>query len=297
MTAEPRIFGNSAVIALNDETVGLVECESSCHREEPAVYGYDPKYGVSIYVGFLELEPDYPPSNIRSDDLKSKTLSLSAIGSCAAIVVAMLVPSQAWAESQPAGPGSTADEVAARILDQQADLTVEDALQMSGKPSVESATIDATKAIGHEFEIHLTRAGARAMHVTCTGANKGGKALATPHYSKGAGRAIFKTNIKCTGYGASTVRLRGQGLLSFAPAKSSNDTANKTFKARATSDYWQTITVNGPSKTFYTPRTGKHGGVGKGFWINTSTWYFNANGVTSTVGSETKVHFLNIVKR
>jgi len=168
---------------------------------------------------------------------------------------------------------------------------------MTREQGLEVATADATKASGNEFEIQLTRAGARAMHVTCTGANTGGKALATPHYSKGAGGAIFKTNIKCTGYGAATVRLRGQGLLSFASAKNSNDTANKTFRSRATSDYWQTITVNGPAKTFYTPQENEHGGVGKGFWINTSTWYFNAAGVTSTVGSETKINFLSIVKR
>lgn len=167
---------------------------------------------------------------------------------------------------------------------------------MTGKQGLEGATVDAAKATGSEFGIQLTRAGARAMHVTCTGASTGGKALATPHYSKGAGGAIFKTSSKCTGYGAATVRLRGQGLLSFASAKNSNDTANKTFKSRAMSDYWQTITVSGPAKIFYTPQTGKHGGVGKGFGINTSTWYFNAAGVTSTVGSETKVNFLNIVK-
>lgn len=229
--------------------------------------------------------------------MKSTVLSLSKIGTCLALVSSMMLPSQAWADTQRNISSDTAEETASKILDSQLDLTVEEALQLADEQNVEDATVDALKVTENEFEVQITRAGARAMHVICTGANTGGKALATPHYSKGAGGAIFKTNIKCTGYGATTVNLRGQGLLSFAPAKNANDTANKTFKSRATSDYWQTITVNGPAKTFYTPRPGKHGGVGKGFWINTSTWYFNAAGVTSSVGSETKVNFLNIVKR
>ena len=229
--------------------------------------------------------------------MKSSALSLSKIGVCTAIVFAMMLPTQASADTQPNSPEEAAEKQASDILDSQLDLTVEEALQMEANQGLEDATVEESKVTENGFEVQITRAGSRAMHVTCTGANSGGKALATPHYSKGAGGAIFKTNIKCTGYGAATVRMRGQGLLSFAPAKNANDTANKTFKSRATSDYWQTLTVNGPKKTFYTPKTGSTGGVGKGFWINTSTWYFHAAGVTSTVGSETKVNFLNIVKK
>ncbi len=228
--------------------------------------------------------------------MRSTVVSVSKIGTCAALVLALVLPSQAWADTQPEPSEVSAEETASQILDEHLDLTVEDALRMTEDQNIEDATIEMVSTPEGEFEVEITRAGAKAMHIVCTGANSGGKALGRTHYSKGGGGAIFKTKIKCTGYGAATVRLREQGLLSFAAAKNAKDTANKTFKPRATSDYWQTITVNGKPKTYYTPKPGKNGGLGKGFWISTSTWYFTASGVTSTVGTETNLEFLTIEK-
>ena len=108
-----------------------------------------------------------------------------------------------------------------------------------------------------------------------------------PHYSSGAGGAIYKTVLKCTGTGLASVNVRTQGLLTFAPSSSSTNT-NVTFSTRARSDQTQAITVNGGEVTYYTPKTGSNGGSGTGFWRNTSTWYFVVNGNYSTVGSQTK---------
>lgn len=154
--------------------------------------------------------------------MKSSALSLSKIGVCTAIVFAMMLPTQASADTQPNSPEEAAEKQASDILDSQLDLTVEEALQMEANQGLEDATVEESKVTENGFEVQITRAGSRAMHVTCTGANSGGKALATPHYSKGAGGAIFKTNIKCTGYGA----LHNRECKTFLnPPVSSNDRA------------------------------------------------------------------------
>lgn len=123
--------------------------------------------------------------------------------------------------------------------------------------------------------------------VTCTGE------VEYPHYSSGAGGAISKIRITCTGSGLASVRVRAQGLLQFAKSSSSTNT-NVTFVNRGDSDQWQWVTVNGATKTFYLPETGKNGGRGTGFWRATGTWYFEHPGGLSTVGSKTVTIFRTI---
>lgn len=201
---------------------------------------------------------------------------------------------EALAATSKSSYESTVEKHAASVFDNQVDLTVEDAFRLPSNS--QPSKLDSELSSSETFQVKISRAGAKTAKIVCAGANTNGKAIDSPHYSKGAGGAIFKTRIQCSGYGATTVRVRAQGLLSFAAAKNADDTGQKKFKKRADSDYWQTINVNGPAVTFYTPQPGKHGGVGKGFWMATSTWYYHVAGVTSTVGSETQVKFRNIVE-
>jgi hypothetical protein len=116
--------------------------------------------------------------------------------------------------------------------------------------------------------------------VACTGQ------IQDPHFSTGAGGAIAKLNVKCTGTGASAVTVRTRGLLTFAASSSPSQT-KVTFGTRATSDYSQSVTVNGKEVTFYLPQPGSNGGRGTGFWRATFTWQITSL-PGATVGSDTK---------
>ncbi|UNX53830.1 hypothetical protein MF406_12685 [Georgenia sp. TF02-10] len=113
------------------------------------------------------------------------------------------------------------------------------------------------------------------------------------HLSRGAGGAVSKIRITCTGSGLSSVNVRVQGLLQFARSSSPNNT-NVNFVQRASSDQWQRVIVNGSAVTFYLPEVGGNGGRGTGFWRSTGTWYFKHPGGDSTVGSDTVTVFKTI---
>lgn len=86
-----------------------------------------------------------------------------------------------------------------------------------------------------------------------------------PHFSKGAGGAIFKTSVTCRGSGVPEVQVRVRGYLSFAPTPSGERTG------RASSDETQSVALNGPPVVFYTPKVGSNGGRGNGAWFATAT--------------------------
>lgn len=91
--------------------------------------------------------------------MKSSALSLSKIGVCTAIVFAMMLPTQASANTQPNSPEEAAEKQASDILDSQLDLTVEEALQMEANQGLEDATVEESKVTENRFEVQITRAG------------------------------------------------------------------------------------------------------------------------------------------
>lgn len=109
-----------------------------------------------------------------------------------------------------------------------------------------------------------------------------------PHYSSGAGGAIYKNAVRCTGSGLATVRVRVRGILQLDYATSPTDTSSITWWQRATSDQTQTVTVNGAEKIYYTPQTGSNGGRGTGFWYGHSTIQITGP-LVGTVGSGSKI--------
>lgn len=103
--------------------------------------------------------------------------------------------------------------------------------------------------------------------VGCTGE------VQNPHYSAGAGGAIAKIRMTCSGTGYSTVNVRVRGLLSFSPS------SYQTLQPRASLDETRAIAVNGGTVTFYLPGVGSNGGTGNGYWAATATWQIVAPGV------------------
>jgi hypothetical protein len=115
--------------------------------------------------------------------------------------------------------------------------------------------------------------------VSCSGTNE------HAHYSAGAGGAIFKTRVSCTGYGVGAVYVNLNGLLQLAPtAVPACNTSGLSWGTRASSSQGQWVTVNGGQATYYTPVAG-NGGTGSGWWSMSSTFWFTHAGVTSNVGS------------
>ncbi|WP_298741103.1 hypothetical protein [uncultured Microbacterium sp.] len=195
------------------------------------------------------------------------------------LVLATLLVMVPGTSSFAASPddGAQAQDEATRILQEQGYSTTPDSFVSSRVTVAED---------GSSFTVKLEKAGASGFSVVCGGTTSD-NAVRDPHYSSGAGGAIYKTEIWCSGTGLATVNVRTQGPLTFVPSSSSTNT-NVTFSKRAGSDQTQTVVVNGTGKTYYTPLTGSNGGRGTGFWRATSTWYFVVNGVYSTVGSQTK---------
>ena len=112
-----------------------------------------------------------------------------------------------------------------------------------------------------------------ARYVKCTAR------VDNPHYSSGAGGAIYKTRYKCESKGVNTkVSLRVKGLLSLYPAASSSSRPGKA-QSRAYSDARITVTANTGrySTPYYTPVVGSNGGRGTGFWNATSTWIITSH--------------------
>lgn len=88
-----------------------------------------------------------------------------------------------------------------------------------------------------------------------------------PHWSNGAGGTIFKTYVRCTGWGLATVRVTVNGWLGFLPSSTGQLPSNPAFFQRGTSSQTQTLTVNARNELpFYTPGVGSHAGWGTGFW-------------------------------
>lgn len=104
------------------------------------------------------------------------------------------------------------------------------------------------------------------------------------HMSTGAGGAIFKARVRCTGYGAYGVSVVHKGLLHFAPSDSPDDTSNLVYERRASSNKSRSVTINGGWTTYYVPATG-NGGTGIGYWERFSLIYFTYAGVRSTNGT------------
>lgn len=118
--------------------------------------------------------------------------------------------------------------------------------------------------------------------MSCNGTNE------DVHYSSGAGGAIFKTRVSCTGYGVASVHVNLNGLLQLAPtAVPACNTGGLAWSTRARSGQGQWVTVNGSQATFYPPQSG-NGGRGSGWWSMSSTFWFTHAGVTSNVGSHHK---------
>jgi hypothetical protein len=130
------------------------------------------------------------------------------------------------------------------------------------------------------------------VNVVCTGAQKKPTGVEAPHLSsgllkKGVRGVIYKTVLRCTGTGLTSVRLTVNGLLRFAPASSPSIT-KVSWSTRATSTESRTTQVNGASQTFYTPSyVGNHGGTGRGYWSATSTWYAESGRYRSNTGTAT----------
>lgn len=150
--------------------------------------------------------------------------------------------------------------------------------------SEDGVEAEITSSDSGSFEVTLTKSGASGFAVICTGIT-GANAVREPHYSTGAGGAIYKTVIKCTGVGLSSVKLRVQGLLTYGPA-SSRQVVDTKFVQRAKTSEYRNVAVNGKAETFYTPKKGSNGGRGTGWWRATSTWYFIVDGKYSTLGSQ-----------
>lgn len=206
-------------------------------------------------------------------NFKKTKLMRAAAGVAAALV--FIPSSTAWAAT-PEGSSTPEQESTQILVDAGYATTPESFESGPATPASDEST----------FTVSLQRAGASGWSVVCAG-TQSDNAVTDPHYSGGAGGAIYKTIIKCTGTGLASVGVRVQGLMTFAPSSSATNT-NVTFSTRATSDATQNIAVNGSEITYYTPRVGLNGGRGTGFWRATSTWYFTVNGNYSTVGSQTK---------
>ncbi|MFH8411292.1 hypothetical protein ACH4FX_42000 [Streptomyces sp. NPDC018019] len=96
----------------------------------------------------------------------------------------------------------------------------------------------------------------RKLHVRCEAR------LNQPHRSKGKYHILFKTRVKCKGYGANFVHVKVRGQLirgHYTPEQ----------KVVATSNQTQSIAVNGKQATYYTPKV-------KGKKIKASGYYKGA---------------------
>lgn len=152
----------------------------------------------------------------------------------------------------------------------RSQITVDDLMVTLGSTTAlgGTATLDNNAADGPRSDsssIALKSAASSVVwKVSCTGA------VDDPHYSSGAGGAIYKTRITCRGTGSGypkTVAVTAEGGLGFTKH------LNGAYGDRAYSKYTQTVTVNGGTVTFYTPKSG-NGGRGTGYWLAASIWSF-----------------------
>lgn len=103
-------------------------------------------------------------------------------------------------------------------------------------------------------------------------------------YSTGAGGAVGKVDVTCTGT-AATVSVKVAGLLRFGA-----DGQPYSVRAQAPS-LAQNVVVNGAKKTWYLPQVGSNGGLGTGWWEQTYTLYFTLGVKSSTVSSSTGANY------
>lgn len=156
------------------------------------------------------------------------------------------------------------------------DPRLEDGITVSSEPSVLEGFLSP----------RLRSPGATTRRSTLAAVACSGK-INNPHYSEGAGGAIAKIRVTCTGSGYPSVNVRVRGLLSFSP------TSYQTLQPRGTLDDTKAVFVNGGEVTYYLSPIGSHGGTGNGYWAVTATIQITAPAVGS-VGSETKFYYLNI---
>lgn len=210
----------------------------------------------------------------------SRSITAIAVGAIASL--ALLTPG-AHAETVAAAPTSThraqpVPEAEPTHPDKLSDfnLDLQDPLIREGV-SVEGG-------LSAEAQVPRTRPGVVSPNAATTPA---GKALCTgkiqhPHWSKGAGGAVAKVNVTCTGTGWTAVDVRVRGLISFTA------TPNGTLVKRAESNKTQRVTLGGSEVVYYIPDVGSNAGSGNGYWVTTQTIQI-VGPVTGTVGSETVV--------
>lgn len=222
-------------------------------------------------------------------------MRLRSVATCALTAVLLLSPlniSSAFAEENSEEELNAAFEAESATAEAAVESLTHEQLQNLDSPNTEY-----TEFTLHSGDLAIMRetedSENQARYVSCT------IRVNNPHYSSGAGGAIYKTNVKCSSAGVSTsVKVRLRGLLALRPASSSTATPGKQRK-RATSDQTASITANtGKWKTYYTPLVSKNGGTGKGFWTATTTGQITSHpslkGKRTT--SKTKVLYANIKK-
>lgn len=207
---------------------------------------------------------------MKNPSNKNKT-KLLAVLACATLAVSVFgATSPAMAASSASEPLS-ADEAYSQTVQLLEDTPLDDLAEVLTQPQETTFTFSGPSP--------MSRSG--YAQVTCTAQ------LDYPHKSTGAGGALAKTRISCTGTGLSTVSVRNVGGVLFRTG------ASGTLTERARSAYNQTITVNGGAVTYYIPQTG-NGGTGNGYWFNTSSWQIQTPMGNGTVGSNTAFIFRNI---
>lgn len=194
----------------------------------------------------------------------SKARSRIASIASVALLFTLLTTVQAAAE-----PPNSFDEIA----------DVEQEKVLSSTPGELMKSADQGESTVASSEIGTTDSGFQG--VACTGG------LDFVHYSNGAGGAIFKVRVNCTGTGLDRVNVRLRGLISFSP------TVDGNLQKRAESDQTRTITVNAASPTtYYVPVSG-NAGVGNGYWVRTATIQITSPGL-GNVDSQTGTQQANI---
>lgn len=203
------------------------------------------------------------------------------IASALALSATLLLPA-AGTQATPADPPDTAPSSQGGGSADALMADLNDVIAAGGSVSDIESLLPAQPIT---LTVESTQKAAAAATASCT---------LTPHnahYSFGAGGAIFKTAVKCTGTGIPTVSVRLNGYLGFAPSPGPSYPATGPIQNRASSTQVQTITVNGPGVIYYTPIAG-NGGTGTGSWIRTVTGEIVAPvGGVKTPGSNTKVNW------
>lgn len=200
---------------------------------------------------------------------KFRSLGLAVTAASALCLLATAPAGAAPIRPGPASP--TSKSVAAKEAQRLLDNAAAGVFENKGDASMESPTTTSG----------VTTLSAGLAAIVCSGVPQ------NPHYSSGAGGAISKLDVTCTGTGFSSVKLKVQGILQFAASSSKSDPGGAYITRSSLNGNPTDVPVNGPSTTWYLPPIGSNGGVGTGWWHAYYTYYFTApNGGLSTVGTK-----------